>query len=164
MTPPGKCTLLPRSKVLTAVQVFWEFTLCRLVTSYRRFEETYCLQAQSQAVHKQQYMFNIPVHSRPNTLLGVLHLLIISPLHEQLTASFMLSLVEAQNKSYFFFYILGSVHRNTRLKKSNEMQQHADIYLLLNYSTCFGRPSCPSLGVHKIVVAASGCNYSFMYS
>ena len=36
------------------------------------------------------------------------------------------------------------------------MQQYADIYLLLNYSTCFGRPSSPSSGVHKIVVAASG--------
>jgi len=23
------------------------------------------------------------------------------------------------------------------------MQQYADIYLLLNYSTCFGHPSCP---------------------
>jgi len=27
------------------------------------------------------------------------------------------------------------------------MQQYADIYLLLNYSTCFGRPSRPSSGV-----------------
>jgi len=71
------------------------------------------------------------------------------------------------------------------------MQQYADIYLLLNYSTCFGRPSHPSSGVHKTVVAASGkdhtiwgtslvtfeeacspdsmictrdCSYSFMYS
>jgi len=32
------------------------------------------------------------------------------------------------------------VRRNFRLKKSNEMQQNADIYLLLNYSTSFGRP------------------------
>ena len=30
------------------------------------------------------------------------------------------------------------------------------IYLLLNYSTCFGRPSRPLSGVHKTVVAASG--------
>jgi len=58
--------------------------------------------------------------------------------------------------SFFFFYIRGSVHRNSRLKKPNEKQQHADIYLLLNYSTCFGRPSRPSSGVHKTVVAASG--------
>ena len=81
------------------------------------------------------------------------------------------------------------MHRNSRLKKSNEMQKYADIYLLLNYSTSFGRPSRPSSGVHKTVVAASGtdhtiwgastfeedgypdnmistrgCNYSFMYS
>ena len=41
------------------------------------------------------------------------------------------------------FYICGSVHRNSRLKKTNEMQLYADIYLLLKYSTCFGRPSRP---------------------
>jgi len=44
----------------------------------------------------------------------------------------------------------------SRLKKSNEMQQYADIYLLLNYSTCFGCQSRQSLGVHKTVVADSG--------
>ena len=36
------------------------------------------------------------------------------------------------------------------------MQVYADIYLLLNYCTCFGRPWRPSSGVHKTVVAASG--------
>jgi len=36
------------------------------------------------------------------------------------------------------------------------MQQYADIYLLVNYSTCFGHPSRPSSGVHKTVVAACG--------
>jgi len=51
------------------------------------------------------------------------------------------------------FYIRGSVHLNCSLKKSNEMQQYADIYLLLNYSTCFGCPSRPSSGVHETVVA-----------
>jgi len=35
------------------------------------------------------------------------------------------------------------------------MQLYTDIYLLLNYSTCFGRPSRPSSGVHTTVVAAS---------
>ena len=40
-----------------------------------------------------------------------------------------------------FFYIRGSMHRISRLKKSNEMQQYADIYLLINYSVCLGRPS-----------------------
>ena len=48
----------------------------------------------------------------------------------------------------------------SRLKKSNKMQQYADIYLLLNYSTCFGRPLRPSSGVHKIVVAASGTGHT----
>ena len=36
------------------------------------------------------------------------------------------------------------------------MQQYADIYLLLNYSTYFGRSSRPSSAVHKTVVALSG--------
>jgi len=34
------------------------------------------------------------------------------------------------------FYIRGSVNRNSRLKTSNEMHQHAEMYLLLNYFTC----------------------------
>ena len=58
------------------------------------------------------------------------------------------------------FYIRGSVHRNSRLKKSDDMQQSADIYLLLNYSTCFGRPSRPSSGVHKTVAAAFGTDHT----
>jgi len=33
------------------------------------------------------------------------------------------------------------------------MLQYADVYLLLNYSTCFGYPSRPSSGVHKTVFA-----------
>jgi len=61
---------------------------------------------------------------------------------------------------YVPFYIRGSVHRNSRLKKSNEVQQYADIYLLLNYSTCFGRTSRQSSGVHKTVVAASGTDHT----
>jgi len=48
----------------------------------------------------------------------------------------------------------------SRLKKSNDTQLYADIYLLLNYSTCFGRPSRPSSGVHKTVVAASGADHT----
>jgi len=47
-----------------------------------------------------------------------------------------------------------------RLKKSNEMQRYADIYLLLDYSACFGRPSRPSSGVHKTVVSASGTDHT----
>ena len=54
------------------------------------------------------------------------------------------------------FYICSSVHHNSRLKKSNKMQLYVDIYLLLNYSTCFGHPSHPPSGVQKTVVAASG--------
>ena len=40
------------------------------------------------------------------------------------------------------------------------MQPYADIYLLLNYCTCFGRPSRPSSGVHKTVVAGSGTDHT----
>jgi len=34
------------------------------------------------------------------------------------------------------------------------------IYLLLNYYTCFGRPSRPSSGVQKTVVAAPGTDHT----
>jgi len=40
------------------------------------------------------------------------------------------------------------------------MQQYADIYLLLNYSTCLGCPLRPSSGVHKTVVAPSGTDHT----
>jgi len=45
-------------------------------------------------------------------------------------------------------------------KKSYEVQNYADIYLLLNYFTRFGRPSRQSSGVHKTVVAASGTDHT----
>ena len=47
-----------------------------------------------------------------------------------------------------------------RLKKFNKIQLYADIYVLLNYCTCFGRPSRPSSGVHKTVAAASGTHHT----
>jgi len=53
-----------------------------------------------------------------------------------------------------------ATQKRNSLKKSNEMQEYADIYLLLNYSTCFGRPSRPSSGVHKTVLAASGTDHT----
>jgi len=40
------------------------------------------------------------------------------------------------------------------------MQQYAGIYLLQNYSTCFGCPSHPSSGVHKTVTSPSGTGHS----
>ena len=61
---------------------------------------------------------------------------------------------------FFIFYICSSVHRNSRLKKSKKMQLYTDIYLQLNYFTCFGGPSRPSSGVHKTVVAASGTDHT----
>ena len=58
------------------------------------------------------------------------------------------------------FYIHGSVHRNSILIRSNEMQQYAGVYLLQSCSTRFGRLSHPSSGVHKTVTAASGTGHS----
>jgi len=67
---------------------------------------------------------------------------------------------EQEGRGFFKIYIRGSVHLNSKLKKSNEMQQYADIYLLLNYSTCLERPPRPSSGVHKAVVAASDTDHT----
>ena len=58
------------------------------------------------------------------------------------------------------FYIHGSVYRNSILIRPNEMQQHSDVYLLKNYSTCFGCLSHPSSGVQQTVTAASGTGRS----
>ena len=58
------------------------------------------------------------------------------------------------------FYIRGSVHRDSVLIKSNKMQQYKGIYLLQVYSTCFGRPSRPSSGVHESITAASGTGHN----
>ena len=60
---------------------------------------------------------------------------------------------------YIRFNIHDSVHRNSILIRSNKMQQYAGIYLLKNYSTCFGCPSHPSSGVHKTATAASGTGH-----
>ena len=58
------------------------------------------------------------------------------------------------------FYIHGSVLRDSILIRSNEMQQYAGVYLLHNYSTCFGCLSHPSSGVLQIVTAASSTGHS----
>ena len=39
---------------------------------------------------------------------------------------------------FMILYIHGSVRRDSILIRSNEMQQYAGVYLLQNYSTCFG--------------------------
>jgi hypothetical protein len=57
------------------------------------------------------------------------------------------------------FYNHGSVHHDSILIRSNEMQQYAGINLLQNYSTCFGCTSHPSSGVQKTVTAASGTGH-----
>ena len=46
------------------------------------------------------------------------------------------------------------------LIRSNEMQQNAGVYLLQNYSTCFGCLSHPTSGVHQSITTASGTGHS----
>ena len=46
------------------------------------------------------------------------------------------------------------------LIRSNDIQQYAGVYLLQNYSTCFGCLSHPSSEVHQIVTAATGTGHS----
>ena len=45
------------------------------------------------------------------------------------------------------------------INKINQDITDAGIYLLQNYSTCFGFITHPSLGVHKNVTAASGTGH-----
>jgi hypothetical protein len=58
------------------------------------------------------------------------------------------------------FYIHGSVNRDSVLIRSNEMKLYAGVYLLQNYSTCFGYLSHTSSGVRQTVIAASGTGHS----
>ena len=58
------------------------------------------------------------------------------------------------------FYIRDSVHRDSISIRSNEMLQYAGVYLLQNYSTCFGCLLHSSSGVHQTVTAASGTGHS----
>ena len=51
----------------------------------------------------------------------------------------------------FYIYIL---------IRAEEMQQYAGVYLLQNYSTCFGCLSHTSSGVHQTVIAAAGAGHS----
>ena len=62
--------------------------------------------------------------------------------------------------THIFIYIHGSAHRDSILIRSNMMQQYAGVYLLQNYSTCFGCLSHPSSEEHQTVTAASGRGHS----
>jgi len=58
------------------------------------------------------------------------------------------------------FYIHVSVHRDSLLIRSKEIQHYAGVYLLQNYSTYFRCLSYPSSGVHQTVTAATGTSRS----
>ena len=60
----------------------------------------------------------------------------------------------------FTFFFSQSISTTFILIRSHKMQQYAGIYLLKNYSTCFGGLSHPSSGVHKTVTAACGTGHS----
>ena len=77
--------------------------------------------------------------------------------------SVALTASQAQKFRVIYIYNWEKNIQKSRLKKFNEMQQYADIYLLLNYSTRLGRSSRPSSGVHKNVVAASGTDHTVKY-
>ena len=51
-------------------------------------------------------------------------------------------------------------HDEAILIRYNAMQQYAGVYLMQNYSTCFGCLPHPSSGVHQTVTAASGTGHS----
>ena len=64
----------------------------------------------------------------------------------------------------FLFYIHGSMHRDSLLLRSNEMQEYAGVYLLQHDSTCFECLSHPSSGEHQTVTAASGTGHIMCHS
>ena len=64
------------------------------------------------------------------------------------------------NTNIIEFHIHGSVHRDSVLVRSNKMQQYVGIYLLQNYSTCFGCPPHPSSRVQETVTAGSVTGHS----
>jgi hypothetical protein len=72
------------------------------------------------------------------------------------------NIVNAQRKHQCCrkFYIRGSVHRNSKLIKSNKIQHYAEMYLLLSHSICFGCSLHPSSGVYKTVIAAFGTDHT----
>ena len=87
--------------------------------------------------------------------------------HTHTKVRFLLSIVHPVNHTQHTeeakfpeFYIQGSEHRKSVLIRSNKVQHYAGIYLLQYHCTCFGCPSHPSSGVHKIVTAASGTGHS----
>ena len=55
------------------------------------------------------------------------------------------------------FYIHCSLHRDSLLMRSNEIQQYAGVYLLQNHSNMF------QVSIAPIIRSTSNCNCSFWY-
>ena len=62
-------------------------------------------------------------------------------------------------EEFYFIFMVPCIVTTCILIRSNKMQQYAGIYLLQNFSICFGCPSHPSSGVHQTVTAASGTGH-----
>jgi len=138
------------------VRVFRDLTPCSLVNTYQHVGEPVAFFAEAerksppppQCMNQYKHArYHIPVDHSLDTAW-----------RPQIFVSFIT--IRAWVTIAVEFYICSSVHRNYRLKKSNKMQQYAYIYLLLNYCTCVWRPSRPSSGVYKTVVAASGTDHT----
>ena len=78
----------------------------------------------------------------------------IDTLHFTVFSTYILPVIPTINTDFVLRNIKPHI-----LIRSNKVQQYAGIYLLQNYSTCFGCPSHPSSGVHKTLTAASGTSH-----
>ena len=63
-------------------------------------------------------------------------------------------------ESLIFDNIGSEVHFTIYVEEIQQDATECKYLLLLNYSTCFRRPSRPSSGVHKNVVVASGTDHT----
>jgi len=131
------CTLLH----IKAVTV--RFTLMHFQTHYCLDIAVKCTIRQSFGNAESPLKFNLLYVVRYSKLM----ITKLFPLHISITVQttrtilLVISGLTPRHKIDYFFYIRDSVLRNFRSKKSNEMQQYADIYLVFNYSKCFGHLS-----------------------
>ena len=134
-------------------------TVCRLLTAgchsnARNRTAEWSLNRAKKAQNLQSDIFNISVRTFESFFPNI-HILVHCGCSNGANVENSIGLSKSQQWAVVF-YIHGSVHRDSILIRSNEMQQYAGVYLLQNYSTFFGCLSHPSSGVHQTVTAASG--------
>ena len=142
---------------LLKIQIFGDVTPCFLAELFKTFRSIVLpsfLGWSSSRVLPLETSVNAPRHSTKSQRTRIFVLF-------QFWQSFKENEIDFKEcHPVFYSYIHGSVHRDSILIRSNKMQQYSGIYLLQNYSTCFGCPSHPSSGVHKTVTVASGTGHS----